>query len=134
MLDSPESIVVITSDQRAITGMEELAARDMALDIRVLNLDDVVTVEHRLSEGLPTDPTLARAVIEERFARIGQSKLGTQLRDAYQGLALAVKYGLNRYPAIIFNEQAVILGVTDLVAATSRYRQWLKSREGIDRD
>ena len=30
VLDSPESIVVITSDQRAITGMEELAARDMA--------------------------------------------------------------------------------------------------------
>ena len=126
--------MVITSSQRAITGVEQLAASDTALNIRVLNIDDAATVERRLSRALPTDPTLARAVIEERFIRIGQSQLSARLRDAYQALALAVKYGLNRYPAIIFDEQAVISGVTDLVAATSRYRQWLKSREGIDRD
>ena len=80
------------------------------------------------------DPALARTAIEERFVQVGQGLLKTQLHKAYQALALSVKYGLNRYPAIIFDGQIANLEMTALVLATSRYRQWLKSQKADYRD
>jgi integrating conjugative element protein (TIGR03757 family) len=40
------------------------------------------------------------------------------------GLAKAMQYGINRYPAIVFDGQAVVYGVTDLNAARAHYQTW----------
>jgi integrating conjugative element protein (TIGR03757 family) len=83
-----------------------------------------------LSEGLPNDETLARALVQQKIAEIGRSKLEDELRTAYLPLGTMMAYGLDRYPVIIFDKQAVIYGMTDLSLAINRYRQWLKDKNG----
>ena len=39
-------------------------------------------------------------------------------------LAKAMQYGVDRYPAIVFDGQAVVYGVTDLKAALVHYQMW----------
>jgi integrating conjugative element protein (TIGR03757 family) len=45
-------------------------------------------------------------------------------KNAAIGLAKAIQYGVDRYPAIVLNERAVVYGVTDLVEALNRYEAW----------
>ena len=133
----PQSIVVITSDQRPVSGAESLTviAASPSLDVQVLNLDAVTDVERKLSEGLPANSVQAQALVEQRIAEIGRSNLEAEIRKAYLPLATMMSYGLDRYPVIIFDRRAVIFGVTDLPWAISQYRQWLsKAREGTTND
>ena len=127
-------MVVITSDQRPVSGADVVSA-SASLDVQLLNLDAVTVVEHRLSEGLPADSVQAQALVEQRIVEIGRSNLEAEIRKAYLPLATMMSYGLDRYPVIIFDRRAVIYGVTDLPLAVSQYRQWLsKAREGMTND
>ena len=45
-------------------------------------------------------------------------------KNAAIGLAKAVQYGIDRYPAIVFDGRVVVYGVTDLVEALDRYKAW----------
>ena len=133
----PQSIIVVTSDQRPVSGAESLSviAPSPSLDVKVLNLDAVTAVERNLSEDLPADSVQAQALVEQRIAEIGRSNLEAEIRKAYLPLATMMSYGLDRYPVIIFDRRAVIFGVTDLPWAISQYRQWLsKAREGTTND
>jgi integrating conjugative element protein (TIGR03757 family) len=47
------------------------------------------------------------------------------MQRAAMGLAKAVQYGVDRYPAIVFDGQVVVYGITDLEAALQHYRAWL---------
>lgn len=128
----PESVIVVTSSQRPIANADTvLFPADGSLpDIQVLNLDSVVDIEKRLGDGLPNDPEQARIMIDQRVARIGRSSLDAELRAAYLPLGTMMAYGLDRYPVIIFDQQAVIYGVTDLAQAINQYRQWREGRRG----
>ena len=133
----PQSMVVITSNQRPVSGAESLTviAASPSLDVQVINLDAVTAVERKLSEGLPANSVQAQALIEQRIAEIGRSNLEAEIRKAYLPLATMMSYDLDRYPVIIFDRRAVIFGVTDLPLAISQYRQWLsKAREGATND
>jgi integrating conjugative element protein (TIGR03757 family) len=46
----------------------------------------------------------------------------SMLKDS--GLVQAMQYGIDRYPAIVFDGKAVVYGITDVRAATQRYQQW----------
>jgi len=107
-------------------------AEDYQPDIQILNLDSVTEIEQRLSEGLPTDSAQAQALMEQRISEVGRSQLDAEVRKAYLPLGTMMAYGLNRYPAIIFDRSAVIFGMTDLPMAINRYRQWMsETREGV---
>ena len=47
-----------------------------------------------------------------------------QVKNAAIGLAKAVQYGIDRYPAVVFDGRVVVYGVTDLVEALDRYEAW----------
>jgi len=49
-------------------------------------------------------------------------------KDAAIGLAKAMQYGVDRYPAIVVNGTAVVYGVTDLVDAAARYETWRRGQ------
>ena len=49
-------------------------------------------------------------------------------KNAAFGLAKAVQYGVDRYPAIVFEGRAVVYGVTDLVEALNRYEAWQREQ------
>ncbi len=40
------------------------------------------------------------------------------------GLLKAAEYGIDRYPAIVFDGYAVVYGVTDIGEALRQYRVW----------
>jgi integrating conjugative element protein (TIGR03757 family) len=49
-------------------------------------------------------------------------------KNAAFGLAKAAQYGVDRYPAIVFDGRAVVYGVTDLVDAVERYETWQREQ------
>jgi len=131
--DLSQSIVAITSNQRPIQSVDwrSASSSENNLEITILNLDAVQSLHAQLSQGLPNDETLARTVVQQKIADIGRSKLEDELRTAYLPLGAMMAYGLDRYPVIIFDQQAVIYGVTDLAQAINQYRQWREDQQGV---
>ena len=128
----PESVIAVTSNQRPFSNINGISKNtgDVQRNIQVLNLDAVTNIERHLSDGLPVDPLQARIMTDQRISQIGRSQLDTELRTAYLPLGTMMVYALDRYPVIIFDQQAVIYGVTDLAQAMNRYRQWVEDKQG----
>ena len=80
-------------------------------------------LQQELSNDLPADPESARTLALQRFQRM-DTQLSSELENAAKGLVQAMQYGIDRYPAIVFDGRAVVYGITDIQAATQRYRQW----------
>ena len=126
----PQRIVVITSDQYPMSNGIGNDRGDFTIE--VLNLDAVADFEQLLGSRLPANENQALALVKQRIANIGQSQLNTELHHAYQALSAAMSYRIDRYPAIIIGRQVILYGVTDLVLAIKKYRQWVKaSREEV---
>jgi integrating conjugative element protein (TIGR03757 family) len=89
-------------------------------DVTVYRLDGLAQAQDQLSEGLPSDPTEASRIAAQRLD--AQPMLNEQMMQAGQGLTLAhLQYRLDRYPAIVFDGETVIYGVTDLAVAYRLY-------------
>ena len=116
------SIVAITSKEFPFEGVDQLSGTDISLQI--LNLDSVDDIERRLSEGLPASEAEAKEIAQRRIAEIGQAKLDEDIRLAYLPLATMMSSSLDRYPAILFDGQAVVYGVTDIPLAIGYYQRW----------
>ena len=87
---------------------------------RIYRIDGLARAEAQLSEGLPADEQAALAQAKARLA--AQPNLNDTMLEAGEGLARAyLRYGLNRFPAIVFDAQMVIYGVTDLAQAKRIY-------------
>jgi len=127
----PHSTVVITSDRFPLSGV---TVSGVSPSYQLFNLDAVDRIEQRLGKNLPADEDKALVLMKQRIAAVGQNQLNKELREAYQALILAMKYGLDRYPAVIFDQQVIVYGVTDLHAATKQYRQWSKKSQGVAAD
>ena len=130
----PESIIVITSDQRPVSKPISFPNNydGFSPEINVLSLDAVFEMEEQLSQNLPANEAKARNLIEQRFKDIGRGQLEADIRNAYRAVGIAMKYGVNRYPAIVFDHQAVVYGLADVAAATSLYLAWLINQQGVD--
>ena len=118
----PESMLVVTSDKYPVATSDTF--KSYIPKITLLNLDSVSQIETRLSEGLPANEKLAKAEFHRRVETIGKAQLESDLRNAYQAVGAAMAYRLDRCPAIIFDEQVVVYGLTDLSQALEKYRQW----------
>ena len=103
-------------------GIQQLANKGEA-EYKLYSVDRIDHLQQRLSRGLPSDPVQAKQAVLKRFQSM-DADLSRQLENAAKGLAKALQYGIDRYPAIVFDGEAVIYGVTDLGVATSHYRRW----------
>ena len=90
---------------------------------KLYTIDRIDQLQQVLSRGLPGDPVEAKQEALKRFQSM-DAALSRQLENAAKGLAKALQYGIDRYPAIVFEGKAVIYGVTDLDVATNHYRRW----------
>ena len=63
----------------------------------------------------------------KRLAILNQDEIAA-LRHTAMGLSTAAQLGVERTPAIVFDKQAVLYGVTDLSEALNRYRAWISRR------
>lgn len=91
--------------------------------VKTYRIDRLARLQQTLSDGLSADPELAKQRVLERLQHVDAS-VSAELEHAAQGLLLAVQYGLDRYPAVVFDGRAVVYGVADLSEALSHYRRW----------
>ena len=91
--------------------------------ITVYYIDRIDRLQKELSKDLPANPEAAKQAAIRRFQGM-DNKLSHELENAANGLVQAMQYGIDRYPAIVFDGNAVVYGITDVRAATQRYRQW----------
>jgi len=97
--------------------------RDSDIDLQVYLLDGIQSMERTLSDGLPPDAAAAKQIALQRLQHMDQQSTA-QMRQAADGLAKAMQYGIDRFPAIVFDGQAVIYGVTDVKASLAQYQDW----------
>ena len=86
-------------------------------------MDRINQLQQALSEDLPSEPENAKQLVLSRFQRM-DAQLSSELENAARGLVQAMQYGIDRYPAIVFDGDAVVYGVTDVTAATQIYQRW----------
>ena len=86
-------------------------------------IDRIYKLQEALSIDLPADPESAKSLALQRFQRM-DTQLSRELENAAKGLVQATQYGIDRYPAIVFDGQAVVYGLTDIYAASQLYQRW----------
>jgi integrating conjugative element protein (TIGR03757 family) len=97
------------------------------LTVTLYDLSAPKHIEQELSAGLSTNPEAA-AKVASQFIQANQEALAQRLMMAYQSHTKAMDYGLTHYPALVFNGQAVIYGVTDVLDGLNRYQTWLETQ------
>ncbi len=106
---------------------EEFLPPAATQEATVYVIDGLSRIETGLSRELPGDSRAAKALVLERFARM-EAGPGRSLENAARGLARAMHYGIDRYPAIVFDGQTVVYGIPDIDAASRIWRRWKKAQ------
>ena len=118
-------IEVFTSDKHPIIDTDANGAGDRlrGLTITVHKIDGIQSVERDLSLNLPVEPQAAKQIALHRIEALDE-RTRSSMHSAATALAKAMQYGLDRYPAVVFNGEVVVYGVTDLTVALEQYRAW----------
>ncbi len=113
-----------------VTGLEVLWKHatginktDQSIDVQVYQLNQIQLVETALSNNLPANPKQSKQFVLQRFQQLDKQSI-TAFQHTAVGLAKAMQYGIDRYPAIVFGGEVVVYGLTDLSAATDHYQTW----------
>lgn len=96
--------------------------------LQVYLLDGIQQIEYVLTKELPTDIKQAKKIALRRLQQL-DAKAIAALQQTAIGLTMARQYGLDRYPAIVFDGKAMVFGITDLESALELYRQWLSESQ-----
>lgn len=108
--------VFTTSDVSIITGPE--------VDrVEIYHVDGIRRFEEEISRGLSRDANTARQQAIDRVTQLDEDQK-QQVQRAATGLSKAMQYEIDRTPAILFDGEAVIYGLTDLDVALDHYRAW----------
>jgi integrating conjugative element protein (TIGR03757 family) len=124
-LNPPRFIEVFTSAQYPLvkTDAKRVGSILQGLKITVYEIDGIQSVERDLSLNLPVEPQQSKQIALRRIQSLDE-QTRSRMQLAAQGLAKAMQYGVDHYPAIVFDGQAVVYGVTDLQAALAHYQMW----------
>lgn len=127
-VEHPYLIEVFTTTDFPVTGGASKSRLPdyNEIELHIYELDGIQRIETELSKDLTTDPEQSKRIVLQRFQQLDEAARA-QMQRAAMGLAKAVQYGVDRYPAIVFNGEVAIYGVTDIRKALYRYQQW---REG----
>ena len=93
------------------------------IELQIYQLDGIQRFEAKLSSNLPTDPNRSKQIAVQRIQQLDEQTMAA-VQNAAVGLAKAMQYGIDRYPAIVFDGKAVVYGLTDLNSALDHYRTW----------
>ena len=121
----PDLIEVFTTTEVPVTGEATINRRSdyREIELQIFELDGIQRIEAKLSKDLSADPEHARRMALRRIQQLDEASR-VRMQHAATGLAKAVQYGIDRYPAIVFNGQGVIYGLTDLDTAFQYYWVW----------
>ena len=118
----PQLIEVFTSSVYPVTGRQRQQVGAGTV-FHYYAIDGIHQLESNLSQDLPADPKVAKPLALKRIEHLGEDAMGL-LQQSATGLAKVLQYGINRYPVIVFDGEAVIYGVTDIHQALRHYQQW----------
>jgi integrating conjugative element protein (TIGR03757 family) len=118
-------IEVFTSAQYPLveTDAKRVGSILQGLKITVYEIDGIQSVERDLSLNLLVEPQQSKQIALQRIQNLDE-QTRSRMQTSATALAKAMQYGINRYPAIVFDGQAVVYGVTDLQAALAHYQAW----------
>ncbi len=91
--------------------------------IRVYQVAGIKRLEMRLSKGLPSDPAAAKRQALQRLSTLDNGARD-HLKQSAIALAEAARLGVAQYPAVVFDGQYVIYGITDLGGALESFHRW----------
>ena len=97
-------------------------------EVTVYEIDGIQSAERDLSLNLSAEPQQAKQIALQRIQSLDE-KTRLKMQLAAQGLAKAMQYGVDRYPAVVFDGEAVVYGVTDLTVALAQYQVWQTGRK-----
>jgi integrating conjugative element protein (TIGR03757 family) len=107
-----------------ITGMADMERAWPGVRIEVFDLGAPARFEAELSEGLPADAARAQRLLEQR---IRAHDLEAEALAAFGGTLRAARLGLDRLPAVVFDDRAIVYGVTDLPSAAAEFQTWTQA-------
>ncbi len=92
-------------------------------DLQIYALGHIQRIEAELSKDLSNKPDSSKRLALQRIQGMDEGTHAQMQRSAI-GLSMAMQYGIDRVPAIVFDGQAVLYGVTDLQVALAYYQAW----------
>ena len=118
-------IEVFTSTDKQVAETPSLVKSKgvSEIELQIYQLDGIQRFETKLSSNLPTDPDRSKQIALQRIQQLDKQAIAA-VQNAAVGLAKAMQYGVDRYPAIVFDSEAVVYGLTDLSSALDQYRTW----------
>lgn len=127
--ENPQLVEVFTTTESHVTGEAAITseAAHAKTEFHIYELDGIQRIEIKLSDGLTADPEQSKQVVLRRFQQLHEEDRARMQRAA-MGLAKVMQYGINRYPAIVFDGEVAIYGVTDIGEALHRYQEWREGR------
>ena len=120
---TPTSIEIFTTIDQPMSAIDTFVAKHPESDVRIHKLDAIKQLEGKLSQGLSADPDKAKRLVLRKLQQLGKVTR-SQLEHSARSLAKAMQYGIEKYPAIVFNGEFVVYGLSDLSAALTHYRHW----------
>lgn len=123
MAITPTSIEIFTTIDQPISAIDTFVAKHPETEVRIHKLDAIKQLEGKLSQGLSADPDKAKRLVLRKLQQLGKGTR-SQLEHSARSLAKAVQYGIEKYPAIVFDGELVVYGLSDLSAALTHYRHW----------
>ena len=126
----PSLVEVFTTTELPVTGEVAITseATHAKTEFHVYELDGIQRIEAKLSDGLTADPEQSKQVVLQRFQELHEEDRARMQRAA-MGLAKAMQYGIDRYPAVVFDGEVSVYGVTDIGEALYRYQEWQEGRK-----
>ncbi len=119
--DTTQVEIFLARSDVQVTHANEEKVGYQNINIRFYPLDGIQRIEAKLSKGLGADPEDSKRRALGRMALLDEQDR-THMRRSAIGLARAMQYGIDRVPAIVFDGQAVVYGITDLQAALAYYQ------------
>ena len=119
------SIEVFTTTDYPVAGIDAKYSGNnlQGLEITVYEIDGIQSVERALSLNLPADQERSQPIALQRILDLDDSARSS-MHSAATGLVKVMEYNLDRYPAIVFDGEAVVYGVIDLETAFRFYQDW----------
>tara|TARA_R110002124_G_scaffold270510_1_gene439019 strand:+ start:64 stop:495 length:432 start_codon:yes stop_codon:yes gene_type:complete len=120
---------VFTTSERPVVALQSKSATNAlsGYTVTAYEIDGLQFIERKLSLDLPIDRGQSEALAMQRLQRLEEPEL-RRMRGAAVGLAKAMQYGIDRTPAVVFDGEAVVYGMTDVPAAVEAFEAWQMER------
>jgi len=98
-------------------------------DTPIIFLDTPDRLQAELFGPLPSDAAQAEKQAHELLVSPSFKTRERQLAGAYQGVIKAWSLGLEKYPAVVFDDKWVVYGTTDVGLATQQMNAWREANQ-----